>query len=812
MISGLLSPLEFPEHIIVTRTSQCLEVSLPRFHLSFFVNSNWELECRSMPNYVVDGTQSCGTMFGLRNKLILCPKPNSSEGSLLPRRVVIPQGKVSFCSVGNFTSVSVNTDADQQVRWHEYTIDTDLGCLTSNTSLRSKLYQCYLHALTSHCLPDPLLGHTGTEEALYMLRGAAFRSFQRLDSDEAKLLNLIGDLTPKRVYYPPHLQSMATVKWIDLPALSQHHGFFAAACAVLDHARILETLYDQPAIFDAPNFNQSLLDRAAFRNKAYYPLDLQASENLLSPDDVQYRSRDIPNHGTAEYMAYQTSWSIWHARLSLNHKSSDLWDVMNSWGSVGPSGSGNSPGYSKYWLTFDAARDWFVVYDLCRHAVNANGGLQNMKIKLSFCLPAVTYSNPKYLDIIPFFVAFALDERFRSLDPPPDLFYTLSDGLAPKLAYLEDIVTRSAFPMESSPVRLVRGEETLTKKAKKKRRMEYNASIQRESSRIAKAILRLWPQWLDYESVDFCEQWISKPECLRLVKRYIQSILRNIQLEDHVKQLQSILQNYANVSIPATQPYKFSPRFIPGCSRALSYSIGDLLFSRTNVPAPQTERPFLFDGIVSPATATTGPVGPVAQGSLKTLIDEFRRSKQSLQELYGIELDKSYRELMGHDASQSTWGPIPSYKLLHLYHEECFHRKEKMFSEISENLAPSQNMEKANAIAGLWPRITTRSLFRQLAQDRIGTLPDKWKAVITRYAICLLEYQQSRRLLELSSSQKNEELLRELESLRSDVFAESTPDWLLVQVRPLYCRREQLETKMTTRSRLGQISWLVPFR
>jgi hypothetical protein len=99
-------------------------------------------------------------------------------------------------------------------------------------------------------------------------------------------------------------------------------------------------------------------------------------------------------------------------------------------------------------------------------------------------------------------------------------------------------------------------------------------------------------------------------------------------------------------------------------------------------------------------------------------------------------------------------------------------------------------VEKANAIAGLWPRITPRSLLRQLAQDRIGTLPDQWKAVITRYAVCLLKYQQSQRLLELSSSQKREELLREIETMRSDVLAESTPDWLLVQVRPLRLEKQ----------------------
>ena len=786
MVSSLLSPLESPEHIIATHASRSLEVSLPRFHLSFFVNSNRELECRSMPNYIIDRAQSCGTMFGLKNKLILCPTPNSSEGTLLQRRVIIPQGNVSFCSMGDFASISINTDAEQQVRWHEYTIDTDLGRLTNNTSLRSRLYQCYLHALTSHCLPDPLLGRTGTEEALYMLRNAAFQSFQRLDGDDAKLLELISDLTPKRFYYPPHLQSMATVKWNDLPTLSQHHDFFAAACAILDHARVLETLYDQPALFDTLDRNQSILDRAASRNKLYYPSDLQALEKLSSFDDVEYRSRDISSHGTAENMAYQTSWSIWNAWPSLDGKLSNLWDVMNLWGSIGPANSGITLGYSRYWFKFDAARDWFGIYNLCRRRP-VNGGLQSMKIKLSFCLPAVTYSNSKYSDVIPFFVAFALDERFCFLSPSLDLFYTLSDGIAPKLEYLNDLVTRSALSMVSSPARLLHMDETLSKKEKKERKMEeYNVAIQRESLGVANAIL---DQWLDYESVDFCEEWFNKAGCLRLVKAYDQSILRNIQLRDHVRQLQKILQNYANFSIPTTQPYEFSPQFIPDSSKAPSYSILDTFLSHTNVSAPRAEKPFLHEG-VSPPTATTSTTVLVSPDSLKILIEEFRHSRQSLLELYGNELNKSHLELMEHDKSQSaTRGPIPPHELLHVYHDECSHRKDEMFSEISTSLAPSRNLEKAHALAGLWPRITPRSILSLLAQDRISTLPDQWKTVITRYAVCLLEYQQSQRMLGLSYSQKSDELLREIESMRSDVLAESTPDWLLVQVCPLCCGR-----------------------
>ena len=792
MVSSLLSPLESPKHIMATYTStQTLEVSLPRFRLSFFVNSNWEFECRSIPGYVIDKSQTCGTMFGLINKLILCPSATSAEDALLSRRVIIPQGEVSFRKTGDFTNVSINIGAaEQYVRWQEYTIDPILGCLTSNGSLISKLYLCYLHALTSHCLPDPLSGHTGTEEALYILQSASCRSFQRLDVHEAKMLDLIGNLTPGREYYPRHLQSMCTVKWKDLPALSQHHSFFPIACSVFEHARALEALYDPPTEFDSDTFNrnQTLLNRATSRNKMYYPSDIQISGQPSSPGDVIYRSRDVSDLGTAEHVAFQTSWSILNGRPSLDGRSPNLWDLMNSWGSVGPPDNNFTPRattnvsnskvslrYSRYWLGFDATRDWFVIYDLCRHAGNGDG--RNSKIKMSFSFSAAAYGNSKDKDIVPFFVIFALNEACRDLDPPPDRSYTLSHGLDPKLMYLQDLLSDSALPMRSTPLRY-----SELKGYRKK--AEYNATIAKESLAVARSILRRWP---DYRLADIPAQWFDWYACRDSIEKYKLSIFRNIRLEDHVLQLEDILRQYVDKPIPAARPYKYSPQFMASSSNALSYSICDVLITRTGIPSlPEIREPFKDRTSTSPNAATEGITPRVDSDSLEILVEELRTSDQPLWKIYGDELNKSHRELVRQDELQPAQSAIPSHGLLLIHHDMCIREKDNIFSEISITLAPSQNVEKTYSVAGLWPRITPRSLIRQLARNRINKLPDLWRSVIMRYAISLLKYRHSVRLLELSSGQRNEELLRETEAIRSDVLAESTPDWLLIQVRPLF--------------------------
>src|SRR6266404_1298993 len=352
MISALLFALETPKHIVVTCTNQVIQASLGRLRLVFFVNQNLELECRSMPGYVVDDVQSCGTMIGLKNKLVLRPSNRSSE---MPRRVLIPHGDMWFELQGDFACVYINTsqrESARHVHWHEYTVDTDLGRLTGNVSLQSKLYQCYLHALTSHCLPDPLLGHTGTEESLNMLQSAAFLSFQRLGEDDVNLLMSINALAGQN----------------ELPILSQHYDFHPSVLAILDHARAIEALY--PTSKDVPHPYAPQQKRTALRKMVYYPRELESLRHSYSliPKDVVYKSRDVAS-GTNELAAYQTSWSVWNDHPCLSKEYRKLWSAMRSWRSLGPADEGLSLRYSRPWLNFDAARNWLRLYDLCQEAL-----------------------------------------------------------------------------------------------------------------------------------------------------------------------------------------------------------------------------------------------------------------------------------------------------------------------------------------------------------------------------------------------------------------------------------------------------------
>jgi hypothetical protein len=451
---------------------------------------------------------------------------------------------------------------------------------------------------------------------------------------------------------------------------------------------------------------------------------------------------------------------------------------MNSWGSLGPAASGISLRYSQYWLEFDASRDWFVIYDLCRKAANENP--RHLKVELLFSLSAAAYSQTTHSNIVPFFTTIALDERYHYLDPPPDRSYTLSDGLGPELRYLEDLVSKSALPLSSTPAHFIKVAGETIQSIETLRQERYDVAIKRESAVVAELLYHRWP---DVQFVDFPGQWLSKSACMQRIKEYARSVSRNLRLKNHVLRLQNILRDFGNVAAPPVEKYLFGPRFFPSNLITPSYSLRDVLVARSNVWAhPAVGTPFQVSALPSiPSTDRDPP--PAGLDRLEILIEELRRSQQPLLELCGNELNNSRHALLGQIASQFARGGIPSEEVLLLYHGECSYRKDSMFSEILACLAPSGNIEEINGIAGLWPRINPRTILRQLARGHISTLPYQWKPVIVRYAVSCLEYQRSIRLLDLSSRREHEELLREAESICRDVMTEWTPDWLLVQVR-----------------------------
>ena len=272
MFSGLLKPLQDPQDLMVMRDcrTSTVSVDLPRYGLSFFINSDWELESCHPREMVYDRDQSIRTLFGLVNKLVLRPKDHLGK-DLVQRQVLIPEGSVKYGSHRYHVKVVVDIKgpADQSILYQTFRIDTDLGCLIGNSGLASNFYRAYLHALCSNpCSVDPLTRKTGTEEALTILRSATAGSFLKVDDRVAKLLGRIAALTIECKWYPPHLRCMQTVHWAPLPAASQHHSLYLSCVSIKKIHLTLQVFHGCPSstTFEGfPERNDHLLRRIGFR-------------------------------------------------------------------------------------------------------------------------------------------------------------------------------------------------------------------------------------------------------------------------------------------------------------------------------------------------------------------------------------------------------------------------------------------------------------------------------------------------------------------------------------------------------------------
>ena len=192
-LAKIFKPFEQVEFIslVLDPESRQLEIQLPRFDLSFSLAEQTScIRSKQYPGLCVKD-QNPDSLIGLRTRLVLRPEDdNSGKEDVL----LVPDGQVKSSKLSYHPMTTIILP-DQKCslgiprqRYHCYRLDPLLGRLVDNGSLDSKLMLAHLHAVTSHSLPDGLTGLTGTEAALKILRSAAVRSFERLNSrDVAKL-------------------------------------------------------------------------------------------------------------------------------------------------------------------------------------------------------------------------------------------------------------------------------------------------------------------------------------------------------------------------------------------------------------------------------------------------------------------------------------------------------------------------------------------------------------------------------------------------------------------------------------------------
>lgn len=785
-ISLRLSPLEDSRYLhVIYSAVQRITVELPRMKLSFFVNDKGDLESRNMKNQVVDKNQSSGTLLGLRNQLLLRAKDPASQDHPQSRTVLIPHGVVHFSIHGNHVSVRIDVGTDREVAFYQYKVDSDLRYLAGSTGLTSRLFKIYLHALTSHCFPDPLTGRTGTEEALYELSEPATSSFDRITEQQAELLKLIGALTPVREYYPVHLRSMQTVHWASLSPLSQHYAFATAVDSVLRRADALRLFcplkFNPLAYITQPE--ATLLERAARRSHIYYPVDSTAQLSTVLDkrydSDQAYTGRDCNPTvwAKAEHAASLTTKMIFTRWNQPTYASCNLAHEVESWKAnrIGGPSLKLKLTYNSKWLRLSLPSSWLSVYNLCRHASTSGN-----QYRLAACLASATYSDRLPENLLHVLLAFATNSSFRSLAPPSHSYYQLEDKYEPDSSRVKRFVSSYRRNLDDSPANnLSRRSDESMYDFGERQDSYYQTHISSLETEFAAALMSQWPGTQPH-APDVYSPWFEVAPCLVAVREYYESCSKNAELRAHLQHIQGILSSQSpnsSLGISASPPVRVNsqqrrqPRLEPMASLSLLPLMCSRIHQKSELSLPQS-RPSI----------SKNKGDPTDDSRLASLSAELRRSDNLIHARYGEDLEASRVNLAKAEVI-SLPNQLPRVEDLCTNGENCRRYLQSLLDKICHSLGPSTPSERVVSIAGVWPRRTPRDILRRLSLWGRQSLPEVWKEALMEYARAFVEYQHTQYLVLLAQDNKKEDFYKELdlESIDSCALTHN-PDWLLVQV------------------------------
>ncbi|KAK2765376.1 hypothetical protein FQN54_008222 [Arachnomyces sp. PD_36] len=774
-ISQILMPLERAEYIHVSLNHEkgCLDINLPRLNLDFCLHSGGStLESKQFREMAVDSDQSFGAFTGLVHKLVLRSSQDSSRG------VIIPHGDVSSAIGQQHVSVTIRTGLSRQVSHHFYQIDSFLGRLVDNGSLRSRLFKYYLHAVTSHCLRDTLTGRTGTEEAICGLRSASSLSFSKLGREEIDLLKRLAGLTPQLKYYPKHLREMQTISWNNnLPPLSQHPFFNKLVVSILNVAKTVHLFQDNPTNFctGEVSIDEHLLERLIIRQATFRAHGFGA-ESHTTDEDCAYTARDQVSTTTREHETCSIARKVDDWSVNLKGSSQLLRDI-ESWGEniTGNRGANNVElGFDIKWLGQPSRvlpRLWRQILDILTQSIEARD-----KYGVMFFLSSLTYSQKWKQELVQTLLAFATVRKIRTIQAPDHPEYRLNDGYCPNRGLLIGLVENHARPFHDSPEQhLVQLPDESTEEADDRRREEYRSAKELRIERFVDALIRQWPRPKASAPTDSdCQRYIKVGDATRASDPHFLSWFRNYEFKNYIEKVQIALDRLP----PAGgEPQKYLFNYPP---ENYQPRLGHVSFEHLrgyNAPVltPAVIKNF-HEWVGEKCSQSTDHGGIIA------LLSNLKPSSGGHEQQYADDLAKSFKSLRNDESNEVIKAEEEILRELKEYARWCKDHVEKVYNEIYDHLwGKASTAQQLACEAKAWPPLGPTSLLCYLAKDKLLTLNESWKRALVEYGIAISVEQRADRLVNSAGSPTD--LLNELRNPCHEGWDPMQyPDWLLLEI------------------------------
>ncbi|KAL4994276.1 hypothetical protein BDV10DRAFT_189152 [Aspergillus recurvatus] len=793
LLSSILTPIELASrlHCKFHTSTSTLEIDIPRLRLSFSLRSgDSSIRSRQYRGMMIDPDQSLGTLVGLRSKLILLHENDCS------RKVLIPDGAVTWVKDRGHVAVNIGLQAVSKL--HAYSVDTELGRLVDDGSLQSKLMLCYLHAVTSFCVPDILTKKTGTEQSLSILRSASMRSFSQLAPENISILVELARLTPARNYYPANERVMQSVEWQNLGCLVHHGDFREQVQAIINQDSRMRMFFPHsqrnPPLL--PVSNKDLLQRDRIRSSSFRTIGFGA-EGHTSAYDGRYTERGR-NHKTQGFFRVFTLCKTiheetLHSARTINHQDllSHIWEFLcQSENVYGPDivVEKAKVKYDASWLLNPV--DFVSAYWCGIHQLLRSGPLRPNKYQVMLWLSVLAFSDKIPMAVLETLAAFYVVPTMAACMPPSRPSFQPTKGYAPDENVLKSqmqSVLRNQTP-ESSYVPN-HGEDYSAFKS----RIEKTRSRNRAQA-LNNFIAGLWSQWPtatpstpnSHGSLRF-NDYYNPQQAMAIVRTSFLEWYDNRELQEYLKRVTSVfcgqLVRIAAVpSSPSPTPAQ------PPLRKCAFISIDDVLDQSLGAPPVlATESPGLVDLLhASPAPVEPAPrllslvmaLGTQARSDYESrYVEQLRDSTKSLQDIRHAD-----QITLQEDELETA---ICDYLLRCETHSREIHDAilaRTTLSSVADQESPAHHAALKTIInINMAPRFSPELFLQQLTRKRWSQLPMRWKACFVTYGLSITALQRAKRLVSLVGHR--EELVRELQNPgHSNWDPHEFPESLLLEI------------------------------
>ncbi|CBF79793.1 hypothetical protein AN7637.2 [Aspergillus nidulans FGSC A4] len=788
-ISQVFQHFEQSNRITIIRTPKTLIVELKRLNLDFSLTKWGSLKCHQL-GALIDRDQDPGTFYGLQSMLVL---RDDRSGQ---RSILVPLGDPSWTRHGSHVRVKLESNGI----YVKYTINNVLRRLECPANPRLLYVKAQLHALTSHLLPDPLTGRTGTQEALDCLRSGFCQPWVPLSSDARNILHQIASLTPRREYYPKVKRRQQRVFWNPhLTANIQHEGFYPLVEVIIKRSEILSRFSTKQA--DSINESTMPVSISHLRERAHRRRSIFEAFDFSQPalaEDTPYVARD----------GWSSSRRVTNVRevvtLLLNepsaiHTTRNLMGLLESWPSIG--GYSNTCTYYNIsdYLSLNVAEEW--------------GGLVNMSRKsrkedvhnLIFKLGVIAFQDGVNMTALRVIASFFVFPEFRSGLQFPHFpsFVRFARDEKPTVDSLLPLIRMSypARPMISRRHRVYKDSA-----------LGYEANCEKEGVELAKLLIRQWP--CAEPSAEYFEpKDIDKAQAMKALLPEWTRIYHNLHFQGHIEKVQTILNHHYRVY------YDFAP--MAASSSIHKEYLGPkrkfIFVSYPKVKEDLLAKPALglLETLGLPKETAVPEVEEPPTGTqdsntlqspsphileLENIVHQLGRSECPVKFAYAQDLEQSIAALKTIRDTDQLHRANPLMEKGTLDQDIIISRNKikDYYDCISNSLSASDETFKWLSIGNLWPTLTPTTILQQLRSTSRHEFGPDMKELFVSYALAIAKLQKLLRLKEAATKREENTVNHDCTDpghVNWNPF--DFPDWILLEIDANFqIRQDQVTVAM----------------